>query len=302
MIHLGLCCINTELRKKNIFNSRTTIRKNFSVERAQNLALQNVKDLIPMIEWNEKNGIKCFRLSSDMYPHFTDTETERYTIDFSQKYLEDAGKLAKQYNQRILMHPGQYNQVGAKSKEVFNKTVEDLSHHANILDKMGIDNNGIIIVHGGGIYNDKENTIRRWIDQFDELPRNVKNRLVIENDEKCYSIDDCLEISRECKIPVVYDCHHYSCYCINKGIKDNRDISELLFNVYETWGNRDMLCHISEQGKGRLGHHSDYIEKIPQYFFDFVDTLDIKMDLEVEAKMKEKAIKKLQDKYSVLKK
>ena len=64
-INLGLCCINNELRnqKPSIFNSRTCTRKNFTVKKARELSLQNVKDLIPMIKWNQKNDVKCFRLS-----------------------------------------------------------------------------------------------------------------------------------------------------------------------------------------------------------------------------------------------
>jgi UV DNA damage repair endonuclease len=90
------------------------------------------------------------------------------------------------------MHPGQYNQIGTKSKSVFDATVDDLTYHANILDYMELDNNSIICIHGGGVYNDKENTIRRWVEKFDDLPRNVKNRIAIENCELSYNIEDCL--------------------------------------------------------------------------------------------------------------
>ena len=45
---------------------------------------------------------------------------------------------------------------------------------------MGIDDNGVLIVHGGGTYGDRENTTNRWINQFHMLPDNVKRRLVID--------------------------------------------------------------------------------------------------------------------------
>ena len=44
-IKLGLCCINTELRKLNIFCSRSCIQKNFTISKVQDLALQNVRDI-----------------------------------------------------------------------------------------------------------------------------------------------------------------------------------------------------------------------------------------------------------------
>ena len=213
-INLGLCCINTELRKKKIFNSRSLIRRTFTVAEAKKRALQNIKDLIPMIEYNHKHGIKCFRWSSDFFPRITDPEVDRYTIDFAKDELKKAGDLANKYGQRIVMHPGQFNQVGAKDKKIFEKTIEELKLHADILDAAGIDDNGVLIVHGGGVYGDKEGTKKRWIKQFFLLPENVRKRLVIENCEKCYSPRDALDISKACGIPVVYDTHHYECYKI----------------------------------------------------------------------------------------
>jgi len=309
-ICLGLCCINTELRENKkypIFNSRTCIRKNFTVEKAKKLALQNVRDLPEMMTWNYEHNIHCFRLSSDMFPHFTDTETEKYTIDFAKEDLEFAGGVSQAFNQRILMHPGQYNQIGTPNKQTFEKTIEDLSHHANILDTMNIDKNGVIIVHGGGTYNDKENTKRRWIEQFDDLPSCVKNRLVLENCERQYSTRDCLDISQECGIPVVFDFHHYECYNIvykNKKDKRQEEIMDLMPEIIESWQNTNrnkIVMHISEQGTGRIGHHSDYIEKLPDELFTILDEFpSISIDLEVEAKMKEKAIMKLYNKYPEL--
>lgn len=302
-LRLGLCCINTQLRKGKVpvFCSRTCIRKNFTVEKAKELASKNVKDIIPLIEWNKNNNIHCLRLSSDMFPHFTDTETEKYTIDFAKDDLKAAGDLANSLGHRIVMHPGQYNQVGAKSINVFEKTVDDLSHHADILDSMGINENGVMIVHGGGTYGDKEATTRRWIEQYDDLPRKVKNRLVLENCERQYSTRDCLNISEECGIPVVFDFHHYDCYSKIHDEVEQEDISDLSSEIIETWGSKRTLMHVSEQGSGRIGHHSDYIQKIPEDLLDILElNPSLNIDLEVEAKMKELAIEKLYEKYPEL--
>jgi UV DNA damage endonuclease len=166
---------------------------------------------------------------------------------------------------------------------------------------MDIGKDGVIIVHGGGTYGDKENTKRRWIEQFNDLPKNVKNRLVIENCERQYSTRDCLDISEECGIPVVFDFHHYDCYNIIYKNRKQEGIMDLMSEVIDTWTNTNrnrIVMHVSEQGSGRIGHHSDYIEKIPNEIFQILDEYpSISIDLEVEAKMKEKAIKKIYDKY-----
>jgi UV DNA damage endonuclease len=272
------------------------------VDHAQRLALQNVQDISSMIEWNQQHGIRCFRLSSDLFPHFTDPETERYTIDFARDQLKQAGQLAQQYGHRIVMHPGQYNQVASKSLDVFVKTIDDLSHHADILDAMNIDHDGVLIVHGGGTYGDKAQTMKRWMDHFDDLPVKVKRRLVIENCERQYSTADCLTISERVGIPVVFDFHHYNCYSSIYG-DVQAPISDLLPQVIETWTSRGRtpLMHISEQGEGRIGHHSDFIESLPPELLEYVSTHPLQhIDVEVEAKMKEQAIFRLADRYPFL--
>jgi UV DNA damage endonuclease len=267
---------------------------------AQQKARQNILDLIQLIKWNHQHQIHCLRISSDLFPHFTDDQTEPYTIDFARPLLKKVGDLINRYQQRIIMHPGQFNQVGSPHAHVYAKTVADLSHHVDILNAMDIDQNGVIIVHIGGTYQSKKQTIKRWIEQFHMLPDPVKQRLVIENCERNYSIADCLQISHMCggQIPVVFDFHHYACW---KG--PQAPISEMMGEILETWQrtNKQVVMHLSEQNPTKkLGAHSDYIEHIPDEIFEAIIKYKINIDLEIEAKMKEQAILKLYRKYHLL--
>jgi UV DNA damage endonuclease len=297
-IRLGLCCINTILRKQKppVFCSRNLIKRTWTLEKAQSLALQNIADIGKMIEWNSNNHISLLRISSDIFPRFTDINTVgNFTIDFARPLLAKIGEIIKQKNHRVLMHPGQYNQVGAIKQSVFDSTIIDLSHHADILDALGTDpKSSIIIIHGGGTYGNKKETISRWIDQYKLLPEKIKRRLALENCERGYSVKDCLYICEKLGIPMIFDSHHYSCYNI---LNPEEQITEselinLFPRIIATWKGEIPIMHISEQGEGRIGHHSDYIEKIPNYFFRLGN-----IDLEVEAKAKEQAIFKLYEKY-----
>ncbi len=302
-LNLGLCCLNDTLRaqKPTIFCSRTCNRKNFTVAVAQQKTLQNLNDALKLIEWNELHNIKCFRLSSDLFPHYTDPETQSYSMDFARPLMKQIGDLAKKYGHRLLMHPGQYNQVGAEKPEVFQKTLLDLKYHADILDAMGLDDSGVLIVHGGGTYGDLATTKARWIAQFHQLPDNVKRRLVIENCEQCYSTEDCIDIAQACQIPLVFDFHHYYCWSIIKGTNSQKSIRELMPAILKTWGQRAVLMHVSEQAEGKkIGAHSDYVETLPDDLFWTITEFKVHIDLEIEAKAKEKAIKRLYDKYSSL--
>ena len=120
-VQLGLCCLNTQLRaqKPPVFASRKMIIRSVEeqgIEVLQQKILQNLRDVITMMHWNEKNGIKVFRLSSELFPHKSNPKVQNYTFAFAESLLKEIGSLAKKYNQRLTFHPGQYNVVGTPSK------------------------------------------------------------------------------------------------------------------------------------------------------------------------------------------
>lgn len=315
-LEFGLCCINQTLRfplkdkskksknqppSREIFPNRTMISKNFTVDKAKQLALQNIEDMFDILRWNDQHDIKHYRMSSDIFPHFTNPLVESYSMDFAFPLLSKLGELVGQLGHRITAHPGQYVQIGAKDRDVFEKSVEDLQMHTDIMNAMNIPSaDGILCIHGGGVYGDKEGTMRRWVDQFDDLPRDIQDRIAIEHCEKCYSLVDVMELSERTNIPVIFDNLHYDCYSRLHPNETIPDAIDLLPEVVEKWKDRGAIpvMHLSEQRKdSKIGKHSDYITKIPDVFFDVVKQTDTKIHLEVEAKMKELAILQLHAKY-----
>jgi UV DNA damage endonuclease len=306
-IDLGLCCLNTTLRsqKPSIFASRTC-RLNTAEKKGKpylkELITKNLQDVLKILDNCFKNGIKAYRLSSQMFPHASNIKYGRYRkhgprygLKFAWPLLTKIGKKAQTYGIRLSFHPGQWNQIGAESDSVFEKTIVDLKYHCRILDLIEKNTNpgknkGIICIHGGGVYKNKEKTIQRWKTNFMKLPKRLRKRLALENCERNYSSIDCLELAEELNIPHIFDIHHYNCYSlINPDYEQN--IKSLLPRIIKTWTKRGLkpYFHISEQGSGRIGHHSDYIENIPEYMFN----LKITITLDVEAKKKELAIYQL---------
>ena len=72
--------------------------------------------------------------------------------------------------------------------------------------------------------------------------------------------------------------------------------------ILKTWKRRGIKpkFHVSEQGIGRLGHHSKYIKVLPQYLLDIPKKYGVKIDIMIEAKEKELAIFDLYKKYPQL--
>jgi len=306
-VQLGLCCINTILRaqKPPVFCSRKMIIRTVEEQGIDVLKakiLQNLKDVLTMMDWNEQNGIKVFRLSSELFPHKSNPKVENYTFDFALDIMKQIGERAEKYNQRLTFHPGQYNVVGTPNEKSFQQTICDLKYHADVLDLMGLPNSSVMVVHGGGMYGDKEATKERWKRQFKMLPENVQRRLVLENCEKCFSIKDCLDISKDIDIPVVFDTHHFECYKQLHPTEQFEEAGYYIPAILESWKKRDIKpkFHVSEQGSGRVGHHSDYIEVIPDYLMEIPEKYNISIDIMIEAKMKEQAIFRLYKKYPQL--
>ena len=95
-IQLGLCCLNTTLRcqKPPIFSSRSIILRtleNKGIEFLQKKIIDNLNDTLKLIDWNEKNGIKVFRLSSELFPHKSNPRAEEYSFDLAIEYLKLIG-------------------------------------------------------------------------------------------------------------------------------------------------------------------------------------------------------------------
>ena len=261
-----------------------------------------------MVQWNQDNGIRVFRLSSEIFPHFSNPEVSFYGFNFAKQQLRRVGQLANKYGQRLTFHPGQFNVIGTPHKHILDKTVTELNRHAEILDMMEQGPNGVMVIHGGGLYGDKEKAKERWVTNFGRLSESAAKRLVLEHCERCFNVRDCLDISYKIEevygisLPVVVDTHHYTCYSLLHPDEKQEEIADMIPEVLETWRRRGIKpkFHISEQGKGRIGHHSDLIEVIPDYLLEIYDKYGVKIDIMIEAKLKEQAIFKLYDKYPQL--
>lgn len=304
-MRLGYACISIPMKEKGVFTSRTarleTLRKE-GVELAHQLARNNLQDLVKIIEYNEKIGIRFFRLSSEIFPHMENPRLaqfpgfENYDIEFARGLLEEAGKLARSYGHRITMHPAQFAQLGSPRDDVIKQTIRDLTMHAKILLMMGLSPNlgSVMVIHGGGSYGDKAATLRRFADNFRRLPRETSQFIVLENDEFQYSVMDLLPVCEELGIPLCVDYFHHAVMKPGFDIYDEK----LVARVLRTWKIRGIKpkCHWSSQApRSRPGTHSDCMRAIPAELLAICAKNDC--DIMIEAKNKDLCALKMYKKY-----
>ena len=298
-MNLGYACINMELNARKgedrITTNRSMIKKTFNdkgVDYASELIIQNVVDLNKIIDWNEQNNIKFFRLSSEMFPwaseYYQDWDSVPH-IDFIKMWLENAGLKAKEYGHRITSHPGPFNVLVSPNEDVVQNTITDLTIHGQIFDMMGLSRTPYnkLNIHCNGVYGDKQSALDRFCKNFERLPESVQTRLTVENDDKAsmYSVKELYDgIYKRINIPIVFDYHHHR-FCTG-GLSEQ----EALELAMSTWGDITPVVHYSEsKAEHQLDEtirpqaHSDLINQLP-------DTYGNDVDIMVEAKHKELAI------------
>ncbi|RMD45047.1 hypothetical protein DV735_g93, partial [Chaetothyriales sp. CBS 134920] len=324
---LGYACLNTYLRTANppVFCSRTCriasildhrhpLRDPSQPEHAtrnrpdkdqpaevargqawvESLGLANARDMEKMMRWNERFGIKFLRLSSEMFPFASHGEHGYKLAPFAADTLAAAGRVAAQLGHRLTTHPGQFTQLGSPRGEVITASVRDLEYHCELLSLLRLpapqDRDAVIILHMGGVFGDKAATLARFKAVYQtRLSAAIKQRLVLENDDMCYSVHDLLPLCEDLNIPLVLDFHHHNLVFDSAMRQGTLDIMALFARIRATWTRKGITqkMHYSEPTPAAITprqrrKHSARVMTLPPCPPD--------MDLMIEAKDKEQAV------------
>ncbi|KAH8692291.1 UV-damage endonuclease [Talaromyces proteolyticus] len=333
---LGYACLNTYLRYANppVFSSRTcriaSILENRhplqdpsqpyhstknrpdrskpaviarGQEYVQSLGVANARDIVKMLRWNDRYGIKFMRLSSEMFP-FASHDVYGYKLaPFASEVLADAGRVAAELGHRLTMHPGQFTQLGSPRKEVIENSIRDLEFHSELLQLLKLppqqNRDAVMILHMGGVFGDKGETLDRFRKNYKTLSQDIKNRLVLENDDVSWSVHDLLPICEELNIPLVLDFHHHNIVFDSDKLREGTlDIMQLYDRIRATWTRKNITqkMHYSEPTPDAITprqrrKHNPRVATLPP--------CDPTMDLMIEAKDKEQAVFELMRKFKL---
>ena len=300
---MGYACQNMGLsslgKGKRVTMNRSCIRRTFDdkgVDYISEITLKNAYDLETLLHWNEEHDIKFFRLSSDICPWASEFDMNTMKdIKEIKQVLARAGAYAQAHSHRLTSHPGQFNVLCSPKPNVVERSITDLTIHGTVFDWLGLPRSPYakINIHLGGAYGDKEGSMKRFCEAFQRLPDCVKTRLTVENDDKAsmYSVKDLYHgVHEVIGIPIVFDYHHHR-FCAG-------DLTEqaALELAMSTWPDDVVpVVHYSESRaieqedpKLKPQAHSDYV-------YDYIDTYGNKVDVMVEAKAKELAVKRYKE-------
>ncbi len=298
-INLGYVAISLNLENSSP-NKTVTLKnlekidENLWISKIEGLSKKNIESTIRILRYNKGYGIKLYRFTSKLVPFATHMRFENW--DWRSELGEEfkkLGKVVKETEIRVSTHPDHFTLLNSPKEEVLKASLKELEYHNSMFELMGLGQEYKIVLHVGGMYNDKRDSIKRFYEGFSMLDESIKKRIILENDDKLYNALDVLEICKKANIPMVLDIHHDICN------PSQYKIGELVGDIFKTWENEKFppKIHISSpKSEKEIRSHHDYIN--PDNFISFIKeskVLNLDFDAMIEAKMKDKALFKLME-------
>lgn len=263
--------------------------------RLRKVGNKNLLNTMRILKYNKAMDIPVYRLTSKLIPLAThpNLQSWRYTDDFEDS-LREIGEFIRQNDFRISTHPDHFTLINSPLPKVLEDSLRDLDYHVKLFEAMGLEESKYkLVLHVGGVYNNKQDSIQRFCDNFIKLPDRIRSRIIIENDDKSYNTYDVLDLCRKLRVPMVLDVHHHNCLCGECGLED------VLPAIFDTW-KREYFppkIHFSSPKNSKdFRSHADLID-----YKEFINFLNIAarvnrdFDVMLEAKSKDTALLKLSD-------
>lgn len=259
--------------------------------------------------------ISMYRLSSDFAPYLTHPDLPQFhqQLDEARAELESLGKRARDMNLRLSFHPSQYIVLNAPNPKLVETSSRDFLAQATMLDIMEQPAEAVVVTHVGGVYGERDAARQRFVDNFKQLPEPAQRRLVLENDDVSWGVDDVLRIHEATGIRCIFDHQHHG--CINPA---NLDAVIACRQMIATWnGSRPKIHYSSPRQEPRVierrdkttgkkvqsevaplaSQHADYIDE--SVFIPFVRAVanggPVPFDVMCEAKAKDLAVLRLRE-------
>lgn len=287
LFQAGYACLNLDTDS----TFRTCRLSNLTLERWQELILVNLSALKEIIEYNRKYHLPMYRISSDLIPFGS---TDVIDFDWASHFKTEFHEISELIGDRmrVSMHPGQYTVLNSPDRNIVDKAIKDLEYHIKVLKLLGATSNNKLVLHIGGVYGDKEAAISRFISEVQQLPSEILDHLVIENDERLFNIEEVIGIGHSAGVPVVFDNLHHE---INQPPGNKESADYWITQAAATWKEKDgrQIIHYSEQAPDkRPGAHSDTVGT--EEFFRFLRKIQTPLDIMLEVKDKNRSAEKIQ--------
>jgi len=270
------------------------------MNKLRRVAKKNIHNTLRILRYNLDYNIKVYRFTSKLIPLATHPLLSdwNYIEDFKEE-LKEIGDFVKKNDFRVSAHPDHYTIINSKSEDVIKNSIKDLDYHVKLFEAMGLEDYKYkLVLHIGGLYKNKKESIDRFKENFLKLPDRIRKRIILENDDKLYSAADVLQICNDLNVPMVIDIHHHNCR------SDGEKLEDLLPLIFNTWNSEvfNPKVHFSSpRSLNEFRSHADDID-LEEFrnFLDIAKKLERDFDVMLEAKNKNIALINLSNKLGTL--
>jgi UV DNA damage endonuclease len=275
---------------EDITTSRTCRLRNATRIRLRELIRDNLEALHRVVDFLERERILLYRVTSNLIPFASHPINRlRWWEAFAAEF-DAVGQRFRAAGVRVSTHPGQYTVLNARDRAIVKAAIAELRYHARLMDALGADSSGKIVLHIGGLYGASEQTaMDRFCEAASRLPGDVLARLVVENDDRLFDAEEALAVARRVGVPVVFDwLHHHANPCA-------APLDQVLPAIFETWGPADgrPKIHLSTQAANApAGAHAAFVD-VDDALACFGALPDRPFDCMLEAKEKDRALIRL---------
>jgi UV DNA damage endonuclease len=185
-----------------------------------------------IFDYLAEHKINMYRLSSDLAPYATHPDMPQFhgMVEESDAELRTIGAKAKKLELRLSFHPSQFVLLNSADPILTDKSIWDFSSQAEMLDRMELGPEAVVVTHVGGLYGDRESSRARWVENWKRLPAHVKRRLVLEHDDVRFSAADVLWVHEYTGVRLVFDYQHF--WCLNP---ERLDMVDTVRRILQTW-------------------------------------------------------------------
>ena len=185
-----------------------------------------------ILDYLKQGRISMYRMSSDLAPYATHPDMPQFhgMVAESDAELRAVGAKARALDVRLSFHPSQFVLLNSPDPELTRKSIWDLQSQAEMLDRMELGPEAVLVTHVGGTYGDVERSRSRWAETWPTLPEPVRRRLVLEHDDIRFSAADTLWVHEQTGVRLVFDYQHH--WCLNPA---GLDPIETLRRMLATW-------------------------------------------------------------------
>ncbi|MFD1848456.1 UV DNA damage repair endonuclease UvsE [Oceanobacillus bengalensis] len=301
LVRLGYSAISTQLQ--NSSTSKTMTYARFSQIKDREAALRkleaisntNLNNLLRLLRYNVANDIHFYRISSKLIPLADHPETSEWNyMKALKRSLSDLRKFIKVYESlRLDFHADHFVLINSPRKEVLSSAIKTLRMHHRLLKGFGLNPEHRCVMHVGGGYGDREKALERFIENWAYVSVDLQEMVILENDDKTFTMKETLYLCEKLGIPLVFDYHHHIAHHIDSNWYNEWD------RIVTTWESSilPVKMHISSpKSEQKFRAHADYVDS--KMFMGFLQEIKgsvPQIDCMIEAKQKDGALYKLME-------